>query len=244
MKLFADYHTHTVYSHGKGTIYENVMEAKRKGLKEIAITDHGPRHFGFGVKLYKIEKIRREIDEINASEKDVKVLMGIEANIISEEGDIDLPVEYLKYIDILLVGFHYGVIPKSFKSAWRLFGLNYLGKIIRFLRNRVREINTLALIRAIERYPVKIITHPGAKVPIDTKLLAKKAAEKGVALEINASHGFMTVEYVKIAKREGALFSIGSDAHRPEDVGSFERAIRIAEEAGLTASDVINACKV
>ncbi|NLZ90577.1 MAG: histidinol-phosphatase, partial [Clostridiales bacterium] len=28
MNIFADYHTHTIYSHGKGTIEENVLEAR------------------------------------------------------------------------------------------------------------------------------------------------------------------------------------------------------------------------
>ena len=44
MKLTADYHTHTIFSHGKGTILENALSAKEIGLKSIAITDHGFSH--------------------------------------------------------------------------------------------------------------------------------------------------------------------------------------------------------
>ena len=36
MILSSDYHTHTKYSHGKGTIIENAIVAKQKGLKKIA----------------------------------------------------------------------------------------------------------------------------------------------------------------------------------------------------------------
>ena len=50
MILTGDYHTHTVFSHGKGTILENANEAKKIGLKEIAITDHGYGHHAFGIK--------------------------------------------------------------------------------------------------------------------------------------------------------------------------------------------------
>ncbi len=47
IRLIGDYHTHTVYSsgrfyrHGKGTVFENAMQAKVLGIREIAITDHG-----------------------------------------------------------------------------------------------------------------------------------------------------------------------------------------------------------
>ena len=41
MILTADYHTHTVFSHGKGQIIDNANVAKLKGLKEVGISDHG-----------------------------------------------------------------------------------------------------------------------------------------------------------------------------------------------------------
>ena len=63
IKLVADYHTHTLYSHGKGTIIDNVLAAREKGLKAIAITDHGFNHLTFGVKKRKLKKMRQEIDK-------------------------------------------------------------------------------------------------------------------------------------------------------------------------------------
>ena len=53
MELFADYHTHTKHSHGKGKVLDNVAQAELIGLDEIAISDHGPGHmFGIGIKIW------------------------------------------------------------------------------------------------------------------------------------------------------------------------------------------------
>ena len=51
----------------------------------------------------------------------------------------------------------------------------------------------------------------------------------------------MTEEFVRIAKNHGARFIIGSDAHHPNRVGDFSRAVQIAQKAGLTKKDIINA---
>ena len=40
-ELLYDLHTHTTYSHGKGSIEDNVREAFNQGLEFVAISDHG-----------------------------------------------------------------------------------------------------------------------------------------------------------------------------------------------------------
>ena len=241
MKIFADYHTHTIYSHGKGTIRENVESAIKKGLKEIAICDHGPSHVGFGVKRKNFKKIRQEIDNLNKEYSQIKILMGVEANIIGYDGEIDVNDEIMELIDILLVGFHFGAMPKSIRDAYNMFVVNYLGRFSKKIDKKARDMNTKAVINAINRYDIDLITHPGAKVDIDTKELAKAASQRGTALEINSSHGFLTLEYLKIAMEENVKFLISSDAHRPEDVGNVESAIQRALKAGLNADRIINA---
>ena len=42
--MYGDYHTHTTYTHGKGSIEDNVKCAIAKGLKEIAISEHSFSH--------------------------------------------------------------------------------------------------------------------------------------------------------------------------------------------------------
>ena len=57
------------------------------------------------------------------------------------------------------------------------------------------EANTLSLINAMQKYNIDVLT-PGAKGPIDVKRVAQAAAETNTALEINASHGFLTLEQI------------------------------------------------
>ncbi|MEA4962476.1 MAG: PHP domain-containing protein [Lutispora sp.] len=241
IKLFADYHTHTIYSHGTGTIMDNVTAAREKGLKEIAITDHGFRHFSFGVKRENIKKMRAEIDEINEKYKDFKVLLGMECNIISRDGHIDLDDEAMRYMDIVLLGYHMMVVLKGIPSFVNLYGKNYISRINKAMAEEMRQSNTDIMINAIKKYKVNIITHPGARISMDTGRLAEAAAKVGTALEINSKSNIMTVDYLRVAAGHGVKFVINSDAHTPQDVGNFRNAAELAESAGLTGAQIINA---
>jgi putative hydrolase len=243
IKLYADYHTHTVFSHGTGSIMDNVIAARKKGLTEIAITDHGIRHFAYGVRKKDIARMREEVDKINATESGIKVLLGMECNIISTDGDIDMYDDIRKYLDILLVGFHMMVLPKTVKDAVGIYGRNYMSKMFSLGNERVKQINTESMIKAIKRHKIDIITHPGTRIPLDTTLIAREAAKAGTALEINSHSSYMRAEHVIAAAGEGAKFVINSDAHSPEDVGRLQNGLDIAIEAGLSSEQIINAVK-
>ncbi|HSH37132.1 PHP domain-containing protein [Schnuerera sp.] len=242
MKIIGDYHTHTIYSHGKGTIIENVEVAIEKGLKEIAICDHGPGHYLYGVKEKKLYKMRDEIDRLNREyeDKGIRILLGIEANVIGYDGTIDVNNNILNIIDILLLGYHYGVTPKSIKDGLFMYMINPLSKIFPLYRDKIIDKNTEALIKAINRYPVDIITHPGSKAELDIKAIGKAAFKKGVALEINSKHSQLSVENIKIALETGVEFCINSDAHDPINVGNLNEALKRAKEAKVPINRIRN----
>lgn len=240
MRIIADYHTHTRYSHGKGTIRENVEAAIEKGLKAIGICDHGPGHYLYGVKREKIYQMRREVDKLNREYKEIEILLGVEANIIGFDGTIDVDEEIIEMLDILLLGFHYGVLFKSIGDYLFMNVANPVSKLLPIGRDRIIERNTEAIIKAIERYPIDIITHPGDKVKLNTKKVAEAAYAKGVALEINEKHNELSVENLKIALDTKVDFYINSDAHRPEEVGMVDEAINRIVEANIPLSRIKN----
>lgn len=241
-RLYADYHTHTRFSHGRGSVLENVEAARAKGLKAVAISDHGPANlFGVGVpSLATFDEIRKEVNEAKAKYPDMEVLLGVEANVIDADGTLDIPESELGRFDIVLAGLHPMVRWRRPVWGWALVGRNALSGWTGIGGGSVRRLNTQALVNAVRRFPVDVVTHPGYRLPIDTRLLAEACAQAGCAMEINASHNHTSVEYLRIALEAGAAFALGSDAHEPGRVGDLERAARLARAAGLSSAEIVN----
>ncbi|QSX07812.1 PHP domain-containing protein [Alkalibacter rhizosphaerae] len=240
MKITGDLHTHTTYSHGKGSMEDNVRQALELGLKKIAITDHGSGHLFYGVKKENWKRMRKEADDLQKKYPSIKIELGVEANIISTDGTIDVDKELFQLLDVVNVGYHYGVGVKKISDIFGFYILNLLAKGFPALRGKARRVNTKALLLAMDRYKIRMITHPGAKVPVDMAQIAQKAAKKKVLLEINAHHGHLTAKDVKIAMEYPVKFAINSDAHESRHVGMVEEGIKIAQEAGLDPKRIMN----
>lgn len=242
MLIVADYHTHTRMSHGKGTIEENVIAAIEKGLKAVAVTDHGFAHIAYGMTRREARDARREVDALSQRyQRDITILLGVEANLTGLDGTVDIGGEKGKYFDIVLMGHHKAALPSRFSDFWHFFMVNELGLAGKSRKARVTDMNTKAYIRAVEKYDIDIIVHPMYAIDVDIGLLARACAEKGTAIEINSAHMLLTLEQIRLAKAEGARFVINSDAHMPRNVGDFGFGIQTALEAGLTEDDIINA---
>ncbi len=243
MKIFADYHTHTKHSHGKGTVLDNVAQAARLGLAEVGISDHGPAHIiGIGIKnIQVLDKIRTEINQSMKQFPTVQVKLGVEANVTSVTGDIDVPSEYIRKLDYLQVGLHLMVIPEKWLDGINRTALHFLRGLTPGLRRKSRLLNTEAIINAVYRHDIDIITHPGHRFDIDSRELAKACAARDTAFEINTSHHNLDLELIRIVANEGVKFVIGSDAHTPGRVGDFKAGIKLARAAGLSSSQIINA---
>ncbi len=248
MELFGDLHTHTSYGHGKGTVEENVKAAIDRGLKVVAITEHGPANlFGIGVDDAEVLlKIKAEVEECRKKYKDIKILAGVEANIIGLDGRLDVPYEILKEMDIVLAGLHLMVKTERIKDALGLFLPNSINRWtgislkVECFREYLMGLNTKAVINAVNNNRIHILTHPGWGALIDTAALAEVCVQRRTAMEINVSHN-PGHGYVELAKVQGVKFVINSDAHCPEDIGVLEAGLKLAEEAGLAVESIINA---
>lgn len=234
-RMVYDHHTHTIYSHGKGTVEDNVRVAAQKGLKSIAITDHGPGHLTYGFDMKKVPEIREEIARLKPLYPDVEILLGIEANTRRTAPFLDLTKEDKAQFDIILAGYHYGLtragcLPNWIGSHTGLFGGDSTLKVK----------NTSMILDALYENHIDVLTHPGDKGPFDIEDIARACADTGTLMEINMKHAHLTAEEIRLAARFDVKFIIGSDAHVPEKVGSYKESLARAFEAGLDPERIVN----
>ncbi len=225
--VFADYHTHTVFSHGTGTPEQNVQAAIQRGLCAVAISEHGPAHLFYGVRGSKLLALRLEVDRLAAKYAgQIEVLMGIECNLTGF-GRCDLPKDpRLPPFDVTLLAYHKGVCPRD--------GLGLTRSLEAMAGGSANPVRTAeALFATAEKYHISMFSHPGLYVAADIPTLARGAKELGVLLELNSARVTMTAEQIHQAAAAGASFVIGSDAHSPERVGDFELGLNAARDAGV-----------
>ncbi len=244
MILLGDYHTHTKYSrknHGKGTVLENASVARDKGLKQIAITDHGFNHWMFGIKRKDIPQLKEDI--LNAREiTGVDILLGVESNLISADGDIDVVEDDFEFLDIFLMGFHNLVKMKTMKD---LFYINWANGMSVFSPSQERiSRNTTAFLKALDKYPVDVITHLNFGFPTDTVAVARMAKEKGTLIELNGKRINFTDKELEIMASEGVKFIVDSDAHSPERVGEVNKALNLIFRLNLPLNQIVNIDKL
>ena len=236
--FLGDYHTHTKYSDGKGSVTENALAAKARGLKEIAVTDHGFHLFRKGLKKYL--RLKADCEEASA-QTGVKVIAGAEADVFSLQGELDLSEKELAAVDYLVAGFHKFAPPKSCSDFFKMYFVTFFNGLLPTSK-KAKERNTAALIAAVKRYPIKVLAHLNHSLKADVGAVAKACAEKGVLVEINAKHLKDFCGQWEALAKSGALFVVNSDAHKPRDVGALDAAFEKAVKEGIDPSRIVNYC--
>ena len=242
MALLADYHTHSKFSrknHGKGTVEENVRAAYEKGLNQIAITDHGFNQKSYGIRRSDIPLLKEKIEDAKEMYP-IDVLLGVEANIISSNGDLDINEDDMKDLDILLCGFHRFVKSTRKREQFKFIIKNILCEIFHHTSRRQREKNTNAYINAMRKYDIDILTHLNHGCKVDVEKVARVAKETNTLIELNGKRLGMTDKEILKCLEVGCKFVINSDAHRPINVGECHLGLEAALRLRIPDSAIVN----
>ncbi len=218
-----DPHTHTVASsHAYSTIGEYVAEARRKGVRLFASSDHGPAMPGAPHPWHfaNLVVVPRVVDGVG-------MLRSIEANVLDVDGRVDVPEEAADRLDLVLASLHEPIFPP-----------------------RTRAEHTRTLVNVIQGGRVDIVGHPGnPNFPIDVEVVVRAAAAHRVALEINNSSVLLSRKgsgpncraLAEAARDLGALLVMGSDAHFAASLGEFTEALALLEDVKFPVDRILNA---
>lgn len=216
-----DTHTHTIASgHASNTILEMAKAASEKGIKILGITDHAKTMPDSSGDIY-FENLK----VIDREAYGVELLLGVELNIIDYNGEIDLPIDILKEMDIVIASLHTNCLKPG-----------------------TLEENTNTLIKCCENPLIHIIGHPDdGNYELDMRRVVKAAKETGTLLELNNNSMLFRKNarendknMLIICKEENCPIIIGSDAHIDRKVGENSNALELVEEVGFPKELIIN----
>ena len=217
-------HCHTSYSDGSNSVEELALACKAAGYQWIGITDHSQAAaYAGGLKSDDLLRQADEVDAVNERLDGIRVLKGIEADILAD-GRVDFEERVLERLDFVIASVH-----------------------SRF--NMTAAEMTSRLLTAMDNPHLTIIGHPTGRLllsrdpyGLDLDLVIEKAAERGVALEINADPHRLDLDWrvLRRVREGGAMVSIGADAHNLAGIGHVEYGLGIARKGWLGAGDILN----
>ncbi len=222
--LRGDLHAHTKATDGHNTLREMAEAAREHGLAYIAITEHSRRlTVAHGLDVQRLRQQMEEIDRLNETMKGVTILKGIEVDIL-EDGSLDLPDDVLGELDIVV-----GAVHSQFKLA--------------------RAKQTARILKAMDHPHFTIFAHPSGRLidqraPYDVDMLKiiRHARARGCFLELNAHPERLDLLdiHCQMAKEEGVLVAISSDAHSIRDFDNLYYGVGQARRGWLEKGDVLN----
>jgi DNA polymerase (family 10) len=218
-------HCHTNYSDGSATVEQLAVACRAAGYSYVGITDHSvSAAYAGGLTPDDLARQGAEIDEVNSRLTGIRVLKGIEADILAD-GRVDYDEATLSRLDFVIASIH-----------------------SRFNMNQAEM--TERMLAAMDNPCVTIIGHPTGRLllarnpyPIDLDAVMDKALERGIALEMNADPHRLDLDWriLRRARDRGIMVSIGADAHSVATLRHVDHGIGIARKGWLTPANVLNA---
>ncbi|HEY0510679.1 MAG TPA: DNA polymerase/3'-5' exonuclease PolX [Thermoanaerobaculia bacterium] len=222
--LRGDLHMHSTWSDGRNSIEEMVEACVARDYEYMVISDHSKSlAMTGGLDAYRLRQQWLEIDEVRARHPEIRILRAMEVDILGD-GSLDLEDEMLAGLDLVLVSLHSRLDLPA-------------------------EQQTERVLRALEHPEVNVFCHPTARLinrrkpsEFDLERVLRRAAELGVAVELNCSPSRLDLKdtHLALARRLGCKVVIDTDSHRTRELGLMRYGVEQARRAGLGPADVLN----
>lgn len=218
-------HCHSLYSDGGFGIRDLAMAAIARGWSYLGISDHSRSALNaHGMTADAVQQQHDEIDAVNVTlAGQLRVLKGVEADILPC-GTVDFGAPLLDRFEYVIASVH------------TRFGMNSTQMTDRVLK-------------AMDDPHVTIIGHPTGRLlltrepyPIDLAAILNRAAQVGVAVELNADPHRLDLDWrwCRAARDAGVQVELGPDAHSIAGLDHVALGISMARKGWLAAADVLN----
>ncbi len=221
-------HAHSTWSDGKYSIKTMAESCMERGYEYLGISDHSrTAAYAGGLSIDDVKRQWDEIDELNetfrSDGKDFVIFKGMESDILGD-GSLDYPDEILKGFDFVIASVHSALEMPHDKMMDRFK-------------------------KAIENPYTTMLGHPTGRLllkrdssNIELNQIIEWAAERGVAIEINASPWRLDLDwrYGNKARESGLLTSVNPDAHTTEGIDDIRYGVMIAQKAKFEPARVVN----
>lgn len=217
-------HAHSTWSDGRNSLEEMARAAQALGLKYLTVTEHSEAAiYAGGLKVDDLKRQWEEIDRVNADVPGVRLLKGIEVDIL-ESGALDYADSVLEQLEVVIGSIH--------------------------VRHGMDEDQmTRRLLAALDNPCLQILGHPTGRLinsrepyPVRMDEVLERAAERGVAVEVNGKPARLDIkaEYVRQAVKRGVRLVVSCDAHQKEDLRNLAFAVATARRGWARKGDVLN----
>ncbi|PYO60618.1 MAG: histidinol-phosphatase [Gemmatimonadetes bacterium] len=217
-------HCHSNYSDGTVTIADWAAACRAAGYEWVGITDHSKSAaYAGGLATEDVVQQHVEIDAVNARVAGLRVLKGVEADILAD-GTLDYGPDVLDRFDFVIGSIH------------SRFGMSEAEM-------------TRRVLTAMDDPHLAILGHPTGRLllqrepyAIDLEQVLAKAAGRGIAVEVNADPHRLDLDWrvVRRARDLGVTFSIGADAHSTGGMTNVAVGLGIARKGWLDPDQVLN----
>jgi DNA polymerase (family 10) len=217
-------HCHSSYSDGKTTIAEMADAAKERGWSYLGVSDHSQAaSYAGGLTRDAVLRQHDDIDALNAKLRGIRVLKGIEADILAD-GTVDFGDDLLDRFDYVIGSIH-----------------------SRFSMGETEM--TDRILKAMSDPRLTILGHPTGRLllrrepfAVDMDAIMDMAVEQGIALELNTDPNRLDLDWrwVQKARQRGVTIEIGPDAHAPDELSFVEFGMQIARKGWLEKRNVLN----
>ncbi len=192
-----DYHIHCNYNdHSSSDLsVDNIIKkAKNLDLQTIAITEHVRNNSDWTEKYLQEIKSLKHTTSIN-------ILNGFEAKILPD-GEIDCPKIYLNHEYFIIASFHTKYQIKE----------NWYSNLLKAIRNE--NVNVIGHLAPEPEFSLTFE---------EIKKLGEEITSNNKIIEINAKYMRPPLELLKVFKDLDVKFHLGSDAHKLNDIGNYDR---------------------